>query len=120
MTKGLRVLLGVLIVCGLAVLVTSGSYAQPAVSSEQLVVTGEFVSGSVNGDEVSVVVKYLADEKAGTYQTASFYIEDTTKISKGEEAVSLSELKGGDIVTVNYTVSDSKNIASSVVVENNE
>jgi len=101
MVRGMKLALVLLIVVGVAGVV-SPVYSQE--KTEQQIVTsvsGEVVSVDLVKSEV--VVKQLKDAVTSTYENTTFVVALETKIQKGDANLKLSDLKAGDKITVKYT-----------------
>jgi hypothetical protein len=75
-------------------------YAQGAAEEKAISVSGEVVSVDLVKSEV--VVKQLKEVVTSTYENTTFSVAPETKITKGDAALKLSDLKAGDKVTVKY------------------
>lgn len=119
MKKGLFLLLAVSVFLGMVMVNVPAIFAQ---EEEEVVakvaeeVTGEIVS--IGSEQLSMLVKYLVDEKSQSYRTGTFYFSATTEIKKGEEVIKFTDLKAGDTVILSYTtVDDWKKMVASATVE---
>lgn len=119
MKKGLFLLLAVSVFLGMAMVNVPACFAQ---ENEEVVakaaeeVTGEIVS--IGTEQLSMLVKYIIDEKSQSYRTGTFYFSATTEIKKGDEVIKFTDLKAGDTITLSYTTADDwKKIVASATVE---
>jgi uncharacterized protein (DUF2141 family) len=99
MVKVMKLVLVCLAVVGL-VGVTVPVFAQEKAEPQVTSVSGEVVSMDLLKSEV--VVKQLKDAVTSTYENTTFVVAAETKITKGDAALKLSELKAGDKVSVKY------------------
>jgi hypothetical protein len=83
---------------------------QPAIN-DMLWVWGEVVS--VNGQEKAIVVKYL-DYDTDVEKEMTIAVDDKTKF---ENVSTITDIKMQDTVSVDYTVSQDKNLAQVISVE---
>lgn len=94
-----------------AVLAVMPAYCQEEPVKEAPVllapVSGEVVS--VDVENAALTVKQLQDAVAGTYEEVSVQAAPETVISKGENALKITDLKAGDKVVVEYTVDEQGN-----------
>ena len=116
MVKGMKLALVLLVVVGVVGIVVPAfsqeKVEQPAATS----VSGEVVS--VDLVKSNVVVKQIKDPVTGTYENQTIAVLPETKVSKGDVALKLSELKAGDKVTVKYTTdAKGKQKVESIAVE---
>jgi len=116
MVKGMKLALILLVVVGVVGIVVPAfsqeKVEQPAVTS----IAGEIVS--VDLVKSAVVIKQIKDPAAGTYENQTISVLPETKVTKGDVALKLSELKAGDKVTVKYiTDASGKQKVESVAVE---
>jgi Cu/Ag efflux protein CusF len=81
---------------------------QPAFSAEDKTVSGEVAS--VDADKKEVVIK----DSAGA--EVRLVVNDSTKLTKGDETVSLADLKPGVKVTCEAAESEGKLVAKSIQV----
>ena len=100
MVKAMKLALACLAVVGL-VGVAFPVYAQGTAEEKAISVSGEVVSVDLVKSEV--VVKQLKDAVTSTYENTTFAVAPETKITKGDAALKLSDLKAGDKVTVKST-----------------
>jgi len=81
---------------------------QPELSAEDKMVSGEVTS--VDGDKKELVIK----DSAGA--EVRLVVNDSTKLTKGDETVSLADLKPGVKVTCEAAESEGKWVAKSIQV----
>jgi hypothetical protein len=87
--------------------VEEGKTAAPAAKA-----SGEIASVDAQLERLTLKVK----ANPGT-QPASFVVDPTAAISKGQQSLKLTDLKAGDWVTVEYTKQRDSDVVSSVVVQ---
>jgi Cu/Ag efflux protein CusF len=79
-------------------------------------VSGKIVS--VDTENNVIVLKEEQDPTAGDYENVDVEIKPETRISKEDSQLSLSDLKEGDEVAVQYTEdSDGNSVVDSVIVK---
>jgi hypothetical protein len=111
MSNGLKIILGVCMLCGLCFAWPAG-FAQ---ENQQGEVSGEIVS--VNSHDSTLIIKQIQDEMSQSYETLTFTVEKSASISKGDSVMILSNLKVGDNVTVAYaTTSEGTKVARTITV----
>jgi hypothetical protein len=72
---------------------------------------------AVDAEKSTVTVKYISDEATQTSTSAVLELNADSKISKADQAVTVSDLKAGDKVSVEYTLNgDAKMVVSSVKI----
>ncbi len=100
MVRGIKLVLVLLVVAGVAGVVVPAfsqeKVEQPAVTS----VSGEVVS--VDLVKSTVVIKQIKDPVSGAYENQVISVLPETKVTKGDAALKLSDLKAGDKVLVKY------------------
>jgi hypothetical protein len=90
--------------------VTAVEAMQPALS-----LNGEVEA--VDAEKSTVTVKYISDEATQTSTSAVLELNADSKISKADQAMTVSDLKAGDKVSVEYTMNgDAKMVVSSVKI----
>ncbi|HEY8459422.1 MAG TPA: DUF5666 domain-containing protein [Blastocatellia bacterium] len=80
----------------------------PAVSPVQKTVSGEVVSVDSAQKEVTI--------KDGSGSEVKIAVNDSTKLTKGGQTVTLADLKAGDKVTVEADEAEGKLVAKSIAV----
>lgn len=79
---------------------------------------GEIVSVDLMAGSLTVKESNPAPVAEAVSQPVSFVVDSKTVISKEKQTLMLGDLKAGDLVTVEYSVTpDNKSLASSVTVE---
>lgn len=100
MVRGIKLTLVFLAVVGMVGVVVPAfsqeKVEQPAVT----LVSGEVVS--VDLVKSTVVIKQIKDPVSGTYENQVISVLPETKVTKGDSALKLSDLKAGDMVSVKY------------------
>ncbi len=101
MGKGLKLIAVYLLVTAVAVAgMVFAAYAQEEApqQAQSISVSGEVVS--VDLEKSEVVLKQLKDAAYGTYENTVISIVPETKVQKGEVALTVSDLKAGDKITI--------------------
>lgn len=73
--------------------------------------------GQTHGTVISVITPTLMIETAPDYDTMSFRVESTTKISKDGRKVGLEEVVSGDSVIIVSKTKDDERIATTVLAK---
>jgi hypothetical protein len=121
MIKGLRFLLGLIIVIAVFSTILPVIYSQeetelmmPA-EEELMTISGEIVS--VDLEKSSVVIKYIDDYTTGTFKELAISVDATTNIEREYTALTITDLKAQDAVLVEYAVdANGNNMAKNILV----
>ena len=80
--------------------------------------SGEIASVDALGGVLTLKESGRLDPATGTIaQPTSFLVDAKTVISKDQQPLKLADLRVGDAVTVEYTTTDGKHMASSIAIQ---